>query len=523
MRTGKWDQAGKIAGWLLVALGVGLQLYSLAVTISDNPLSTYWSETGRIFEASQVYAPLLYGRTMPWPWLDPGRAILDGLVLLIPGGSIWMFRFWLAFLSLATTALASFLVIRLTWKRSFAGQPPAGRGMFVILALWGTLFLFQGPIYYHVLLGVIPVLWFFDRDKPTHTLAAVVLASAWEGLCRVNWFWLPSALAILLYLLAVPLSGRKLRRYLAWPAAWGIAGTVASLGVYVLFINAFHYIIPFYDPNMHYGFFRFKLWPNAAYSLGLIPGIVLISLPLVVVALVAGLRKLRQVHWLRWLLIGAILGVFFIGSTIVSLRAGGGSDLHNYDTFLLLLFVVGCFLGMEAVAVEAPVVKPPQPQFHRVYVLLALAVIPIFMLCWNLPNRVVYSMSADQAGIQRVSVFLQAADRSHGPILNITNRQLEVYKMIPDQDMFVPYNQIELMEMAMANNKPYLNRFFDDLQSHRFSFIITNPLVENRQGINHAYGYENDVWAGYIVYPILKFYQPVLTDEASGLVIYAPK
>src|SRR5208337_4144649 len=91
----------------IVLAGLGLQLYQYAATISNYPFTTYWSESNRIYSASLIYSLKIYGQQLKWPWLDPARAVLDGLVLLLPGTQIWMFRFWLAFLTLASSTLAS--------------------------------------------------------------------------------------------------------------------------------------------------------------------------------------------------------------------------------------------------------------------------------------------------------------------------------------------------------------------------------------------------------------------------------
>ena len=435
-----------------------------------------------------------------------------------------MFRFWVAFLALVTTGLTSLLVFRIVRNGlSSDGRGKVTRGLLIALVLGGMLYLFQGPIYYHLLPGAILVLWLFDREKPARILCAVVLASAWEGLGRVNWFLLPAGLAITLYLLTVPAAGGRVWRYLIWPLTWGFSGAAASLAAYSLFIKTFHYVVPFFNPNMHYAFFKFKLWPNPGYRLGLIPGIALLSFPLLVVILAASLRKYNLVHWVRWLILALLLGVFFVGSTIVSLRAGGGTDLHNYDTFILLLFTVGSFLGMGAVVPEKAGANMPQPMLGNPFVLLGLLAIPVYLLTRNLPAPIDFSEEKVQAAIQRDRTFLQNADPGPGPVLNIGERQLVVYKLIPDADLFVPYSKIELMEMAMANNQSYLGRFFMDLQAHRFSYIISNPFATITQGLQHSYGYENDVWSGYVALPVLEFYEPVYTDATTGLVVYAPK
>lgn len=164
----------KIQSWslwgctALVLGGLGLRFYQYAITISNYPITTYWSESYRIYSASLVYSNKIFGHQFPWPWMDPGRSILDGLVLLIPGTQIWIFRFWLAFLTLATSTLASIVVINRASRISGSSNKKS-RLFMATLAGWGILFFLQCPIYYHVLLGAIVVLSLFDLAKPVLT------------------------------------------------------------------------------------------------------------------------------------------------------------------------------------------------------------------------------------------------------------------------------------------------------------------------------------------------------------------
>ncbi len=140
---------------------------------------------------------------------------------------------------------------------------------------------------------------------------------------------------------------------------------------------------------MEYHYFSFKLWPNAGYSLGLIPGMVLLSLPLGSLILWGTWKKGKRIHWLRLVALVAILVILFVGSTIVSLRSGGGFDLHNYDTFILILFLVGLFLGMDAVRMEA---GPPVKEIRwmeQPIVLSLLLFVPLYFLLRDLPTQFV--------------------------------------------------------------------------------------------------------------------------------------
>ena len=507
---------------LMIVIGLGSRIYSYSLSISNYPLATDWSESGRIFEAAAIYSPIVFGKALPWPWLDPGKAILEGLVLLIPGSQIWMYRFWLVLLSVFATAFTSILILRTVWNKSPQKEHNQRNALLPIaLVAWGILYVLQCPIYYHVLLGAILVLWLLNLDKPIITLIAVIIASAWEGLCRVNWFFMPALLVVTIYFLSVPVTGRKLFRYLLWPFIWCISGTLVSLITYYLFIKLSNHVIPFFNLNMHYGFFRFKLWPNNAFKLGLIPGVILLSAPIIGIVLVELSRIIRKVHWIRWSALVIILVVLFVGSTIVSLRAGGGFDLHNYDTFALILFVFGIYCGLGAVRLDKLDSSLPRPLLDNRFVLIGLLSVPMFFALGSIHAPKDLPVQEAKDSIQQLQTIIQETNGRKSPILFIDNRHLLVYNTVPPVELYMPYEKIDLMEMAMANNNPYLNQFWEDIKGHKFSLIVSEKLQLAKQDINSPLGYENNVWVASVSDPILRYYRPIY--QGSGFVVYSPK
>jgi hypothetical protein len=81
-------------------------------------MGMYWSESWRIYAASLIFSPLIYGESYPWPWLDPARALVDGVALVFPTRSIAAFRGWIAFLILSTHFLAALVILRRAGKSS---------------------------------------------------------------------------------------------------------------------------------------------------------------------------------------------------------------------------------------------------------------------------------------------------------------------------------------------------------------------------------------------------------------------
>jgi hypothetical protein len=100
-----------------------------------------------------------------------------------------------------------------------------------------------------------------------------------------------------------------------------------------------------------------------------------------------------------------------------------------------------------------------------------------------------------------------------------------VFHMLRDENIYVPYEKIELMEMAMANNQEYKRQFVSDLENGRFSLIISEPLQIWKKHFDPNLfdrdWYENNVWVDSVAIPILDYYTPVYVNE--GVAIYAPK
>lgn len=510
---------------LLCALGLGLNAYKLSFGVSDYPLGITWSESGRIFTAYQVYAPLLTGQQYPFPWLDPGRAMLDGLALLLPGIQLWMWRLWVAMLSLVLPLVAAGLMLRQAYHGSTQSEETRkDRWQQFLLVAYGAIFLFQGPIYSHLLLGVIPVLWFYKSDRPWRNLAVVMLSGLWSGLTRMNWFLMPSITAATVYLLQTPLNEKKFFSYIKMPVIWGLGNAVVSVGVYALgsWVSGMPSILA---PGMDYAFMRRKLIPNVGYSFGLLPGILLVSLPLIVLIGAMIWRNPRRFGWVRVLLLGGILAVLGIGSTIVSLRSGGGYDLHNYDTYLFTLLLIAFHTGMVRLGEK----NHKENQTGHILllnpvILIGVLLIPILLLALKIREYPQRPHDEALMVIEEVSRILQQnSTETPQDVLFIDYRHLGVFGYLDVQDFYPRYEKIELMEMAMARNDDYFSEFSNKIKQQSFSLIVSEILWGGeRLPEQDPYWYENNMWALYVANPILDYYEPLFTNRVVGLAIYVP-
>jgi len=208
------------------------------------------------------------------------------------------------------------------------------------------------------------------------------------------------------------------------------------------------------------------------------------------------------------------------------LRAGGGYDLHNYDSLLLLLFMCGCFFGLEAVTQDKPVhlEKPVLANYGLLFSLMAVSILFAYH-----PAQPISSSKIDRsaAAIRQINALIDQYAQPDHPVLFIDERQLLVYRMISETQIYVPYDKIELMEMAMARNSAYSQKFSTDIEQQKFSLIISEvlpkwpkPFTKDKFAPDW---YENNVWVNVVSTPVLAYYAPIYTNLDLGFAIYAPK
>jgi hypothetical protein len=84
------------------------------------------------------------------------------------------------------------------------------------------------------------------------------------------------------------------------------------------------------------------------------------------------------------------------------------------------------------------------------------------------------------------------------------------------------YEQVFLMEMAMAGDPNYLQQFYNDLESHRFALIVSDPLTSAIKDRDYRFNEENNVWVKRVSRLILCYYTPVLTMPKTRIQLLVP-
>ncbi len=190
------------------------------------PFSLGWTETTRFYLASLFVSRQVYGQALNWPIINPSLHIL-----LIPpylvDAPLWFHRFWQMMLRYVLLGITAFVFAK---RVSLPGRLTR-----FLIALWVFLYLFQGPLYFHLSLIVIILMYGVSFDHPKRTWLIIVITSIWAGLSRINWFPVPASLVSMLYLLETPYSRGKFWQYVWRPIAWLGVG----LWVQPLSLNAF--------------------------------------------------------------------------------------------------------------------------------------------------------------------------------------------------------------------------------------------------------------------------------------------
>jgi len=528
-----WPQQSWGTALLLTSLGYGFvyKITSFIPDVSSYPFSLGWSEASRYYYASLWFSKQVNGISLPPSVLHPSRYLLQSLPFLIPNSSLLLHRLWQVILWIVSASLTCWLLIRrLTPK----GQKRA-QIVSICLLFWTFLFLFQGPIYYHLLFMVILILWGFDNSRFWRNLILVLIASMWAGISRVNWLPVPGLLAASLYLLEVQAKGKPLWRYILSPSIWVLAGTglgYATQQAYQLWSgNPPAWFGSSFSSNLLW----YRLLPNQTFPMGILLSSVFVSLPLIGLMVLRLINHWREYHIIRLVGLSSILFVLFVGGVVVSVKIGGGSNLHNLDAYLILLLVIasyiyfGRFIPDYAVQKEGYLLVDTASSPNKLAqtveaVLIALAL--VFPLYFSLsiggamPHR---DFQAAQDALQTINSAAQQAVNQGGEVLFISQRHLLTFDTIHDVPLVPEDELVFLMEMAMSDNSSYLDAFHNDLRNQRFAIIVSEPLTTQYQGKSHSFGEENDAWVERVSEPILCYYEPTTQVEAAGVNLYTPR
>ncbi len=509
-----FTRASWAASFALTLLFDGLvfQTYTIFQPVTDYPFSMGWSEASRFYYGSLLFSKSIYGVQLPLSIWHATRYFMLAVPFLIKGLPLWADRLWQSLLWLGVTSLTAWLFVRRL-------QPKDAITKFV-LGAWFFLYVFQGAVYYHLQICIIIILIGVSSKHPWRSLIAVVVASFWAGMSRLNWYPVPAMLAITLYLLEEPFARENnFWRYIAQPALWAVVGLVTALAGQIFYVaisgNA---DTSGFTSSLHSPLLFYRWFPNDTNPLGILPGILLVSLPLIAVLFWTLRGHLTDLHPLRWLGLLAMLLILFAGGLVVSAKIGGGGDLHNMDAFMVMLALIAAYFIAGRVETES---ASPSGFEALTWPLMALMlIVPVAFSLSRLVPPIQYNKIQAAQDLSTLSQTVQSYSKS-GPVLFIYERHLLTFDMIPNVPMVQDYEVIALMEMAISDNQPYLERFYRDLQNHRFAAIVATR--QNLDAYSGDFAEESAMWNERVAYHLLCEYQPILTLPSSNIQVFVPR
>jgi hypothetical protein len=215
--------------------------------------------------------------------------------------------------------------------------------------------------------------------------------------------------------------------------------------------------------------------------------------------------------------------VFSLGGILVSVKIGGGADLHNLDAFLIFWVIITTNIILSRYKLEINKVENKMKFYYGL--LFLIFIIPIMI---TMQNDVVWKLQEsdtqlnDIKGIQEIMNHVSGRSGSK-PVLYITERHLIPFGYIKNVDLEVEYEKVFLMEMVMSNNQSYLGEFHQKLENHEFSAIITDSLSPVIKDQNSPFWVENNLWVDKVIYPILNNYMLINTFQNNTINLLIPK
>ncbi len=466
---------------LMAALIITAGLYRVLAFIpqvSVSPFSLGWSEGSRYYYGSLYFSQELYAQSLHLSALHPTRYMLLAIPFLSSGLPIWAHRLWQIFLWIGLTGGTGLALAKRLRLQGFLQT--------MIFSIWVFLFLLQGPVYYHLSICLIIIWLGVDFEKPKQTFWVVMIASVWAGLSRINWIPVPFFLTITLYFLGIPWSSvRKKWTYILPLLNWSLGlvmATMASMAYMVLASND----LSKFGSSLTSALLWNRLWPNVTYPLGIFFGSMILTLPLLVISYFK-VNELKDWFSIKKWGLAAVLLVLFIGGLVVSVKIGGGGNLHNMDAYFVILVTLGSYhvFGQRS----SSSIKPKINNITNTLLIMSVVamIIPIFVALNSGGTLARRNDEIEAKNLRFLQSLFSEVENQNEKMLFIAERQLQVFGHIPTTAFVADYEKIELMEMAMADNQTYLANFYENIANQEYAIIVSDPILLERKSEDKAF------------------------------------
>ena len=499
------------------------------------PFSHSWSEGNRIWDYSALFGRRLYKYPPDQPifaFIDLGRQSLWGLPFLIPGITIQGMRLWDALVITIPYAMLGWIALQ-----RFRSHTT----LWLLGGVWAFVFLSQGPIYTPLVISAILVAIAWRRPLWL-ALPLIALAGYYAQLARFTWMFAPALWAGMIYFADKPLESKATSwRVWALTAAAVLAGLAGGVLIPKMITGSASLAIPVTDTFIereigaseelisvsgltHAVTRQPLLWdrllPNPTFYPGILLGLILASVPLVLL-LVHLVRSRRwPLDWLRGAAVVVILLLFLGVGLVVSVKIGGGSNLHNLDMFLIGL-VFAAALAWRAGGFQTLVNLGEEKLWVQwlVVVMMGIYAYPPVLgarpLTLPSQDKVEKALTTIQEEVQNASL--------QGEVLFMDQRQLLTFGYVPNIPLVPDYEKKYLMDNALSDNQALFEKFYKDLAQQRFSLIISEPLRARTREGEHHFRDENNAWVKWVSAPILCYYKPLVTFREVKVQLLEPR
>ena len=478
--------------------------------VTDYPFGLHWSEGNRFWDYSVLYGQDLYEYPADqhiFALIDRVRQSLWGIPFLFNNVSILEMRLWNMIVLTIPYALLGWMV--------FSSQKKSMK-IWIGTGLWTLLFLNQGPIYTPLILSAILVAGAIGRPWWL-ALPLIGLAGYYAQSSRFTWLLAPAIWAGVSVFVGADLDDQK-EKWRGWlkAALYGGAGiiggyllpiTISALRSQIIstsMLSADALQVKISDQPLLWS----RLWPNPTYGPGIILGLVFAIGPLIglLFYLVINQKWLQNI-WKKIAVTVSMLAFLVVG-IIVSVKIGGGSNLHNMDMFLIGLVFIAA-LAWERTNKELISENIQLPFIARALVLLLVAV-PAFQPMLNVNPLELPPGDVVESVLNTIRDEVTKAQQQ-GEVLFIDQRQLLTFGYVENIPLVPEYEKKLLMDKALSGDNMYFSGLYEDLAAQRFSLIISEPLKIQAMGEDFSFGEENDAWVLWVSEPILCFYEPIFT------------
>jgi len=161
---------------------------------------------------------------------------------------------------------------------------------------------------------------------------------------------------------------------------------------------------------------------------------------------------------------------------VVSVKIGGGSNLHNLDAYLTLIMVICSYFYFHRI--------PKKPEYNSLqrripaWLNLFIAGVPFLFSLSSSSHFLLYNSQTTEDSLRKMQRNIGRVLEDGGEVLFISERQLLTFNYITGVTLVPEYEKVFLMEMVMAGNLAYIDAFQNDIRTQRFDLIITDPLFD---------------------------------------------